>query len=297
MKSVRDIMSPIVFCLEDTSFLPEAAQSLRKHAITGAPVVTSEGEYVGVLSQTDINAQLAKTVDKSESFEQLMEGGLPEDLHSIQVRDIMTPEIFKISVDASLEELGQALLIAGVHRFLVADGEETVGLVTTTDLIHGFLSPEGSSVHAPKRPTRKPYLFETELDYEDGLVRMKGAYGSELDLEPSPEFGGSGRYASPEDLFVAAISSCLCLTFMEFAKRQNLKILNYTCRAIGRLEGDGVSLRFTRVDLYPKVQVVGTVEQTEKVLMQAKLRCLVGRSADVITVLHPTIDVETLQEI
>lgn len=297
MKTVRDIMSPVVFCLEDTAFLPEASQSLRNHSISGAPVVNSDNEYVGVLSQTDINSKIASLFEDDMSAERLLDQGVPADLQSVRVRDVMSDQILKVSAEASLEELGQALLVGGVHRLLVADGDEIVGLVSTTDLIHGFLSPEGEPGREPARPTPKPYLFETELTLDEGVVRLKSAFGSELALEPPPEFGGVGRHMSPEDLFVASISSCLCLTFNEFAKKARLNILEYKCRAIGRLEGDGVSQRFTRVDLYPRIKVAGSAERTEQVLTQAKLRCLVGRSSDVIAVLHPKIEEHPLQEI
>ncbi|MCA9780130.1 MAG: OsmC family protein, partial [Candidatus Eremiobacteraeota bacterium] len=78
-------------------------------------------------------------------------------------------------------------------------------------------------------------------------------------------------------------------TFKEFATKAGEKIEKMSCRAIGRLEGDGTGLRFSRVDLYPKITVSGSVEKAEKLLQQAKLRCLVGRSADVFVMLHPEI--------
>lgn len=296
MKTVREVMSPVVFCLQESAFLPEAAQSLRDHAISGAPVVDSEGQYVGVLSQTDVNSKIASVFESDMSVDRFLDMGIPTDLQSVMVKEIMTRRILKISADSSLEELGNALLVGGVHRLLVADGEEVIGLVTTTDLIHGLLSPEGAADREPARPSPKPYLFETELALDAGVVRLKSAFGSELTLEPPPEFGGTGRHMSPEDLFVAALSSCMCLTFQDLAKRARLNILSYKCRAIGRLEGDGVSQRFTRVDLYPKIVVDGSVERTEQVLAQAKLRCLVGRSSDVICVLHPKIEAGSLQE-
>ncbi len=296
MKTVKDVMSPVVFCLEESMLLPEAAQSLRDHTISGAPVINSDGHYVGVLSQTDVNSQIARAFEAEEDTGSFNCETVPAEFHSMRVGDIMTSQILKISSQASLEELGKALLVGGVHRLLVVEGEEIIGLVTTTDLIHGLLSPDGDSSREPVRPAPKPYLFETELVCDEGTVRLKSAFGPEITLEAPPEFGGSGRYMSPEDLFVASLSSCLCLTFHELAERAGLRILDYRCRAIGRLEGDGVSQRFTRVDLYPRIQVDGSVQRTEQVLGQAKLRCLVGRSSDVIAVLHPKIEERTFQE-
>lgn len=297
MKVVRDIMSPIVYCVEETSFLPEVAKVLKDKDITGVPVLDSDGQYVGVVSQTDINAKYAASLDVETSLQAGWTEGAFPDMDSIMVRDIMSRDVLRISADASLEELGRSLLVGGVHRLMVVEESEVVGIVSTTDLIHGFINPESDSNKGPTRPGRRPYLFETELEMGEESVQIRGSFGEEISLEPPPEFGGSGRYMSPEDLFVASISSCLCLTFKEFAKRANLKIHEFKCRAIGRLEGDGVSQRFTRVDLYPRIKVTGSINQVEQILSQAKLRCLVGRSSDVICVLHPKIETQPLQEI
>lgn len=290
MRTVREIMNPIVYCVSEEDYLPEASKGLKEHTVTGAPVVNRDGDYVGVLSQTDINRCLAGQLGDETSFQDILEGGIPADLSTTRVRDIMTKDILKVSAGATLEELGQALLIGGVHRLLVVDEGEVVGLVSTTDLIHGFLKPQDSVKDTPPRPKRKPYLFESEVVLDDSKVKVTAAGGSGLTLEPPPEFGGTGEHLSPEDLFVTSISSCLALTFREFASRKKLEVVSYACRAIGRLEGDGVSLRFTRVDLYPRVKVRGSAEEAERILTQAKLRCLVGRSSDVIAVLHPKIE-------
>ena len=171
---------------------------------------------------------------------------------------------------------------------MVSDGDEVIGLVSTTDLIHGFLSPEKPGEVVRAKP-HTPYLFETELRMDGNVLVMSGP-GDDLELEAPPEFGGSGTKFSPEDLFVASIGSCLCLTFKEFAAKAGETVKSMTCRAIGRLEGDGTGLRFSRVDLYPKVTITGSVDKAEKLMQQAKLRCLVGRSADVFVMLHSEIN-------
>ena len=288
MKTVRDIMNPVVICLEHSAFLPEAAQQLRERGISGAPVINADGDYVGLLSITDINSVMAQDMDDKDSMQKILEGDIPRDIASLQVKEVMTPHILRISANATLEELGQTLLIAGVHRLMVADNDEIIGLVSTTDLIHGFIHPDRTTDTAvPSRP-HTPYLFETELHLKGDTLTMSGP-GKDLELEPPPEFGGTGTRFSPEDLFVASIGSCLCLTFKEFMVKAGESVEKMSCRAIGRLEGDGTGLRFSRIDLYPKITVSGSVEKTEKILQQSKLRCLVGRSTDVFVMLHPEI--------
>lgn len=295
MRIVRDIMSPIVFCVEETASLPEAAQALHRRSISGAPVINDRGEYVGIVSQTDINARLAEAAADNQDKPPSVDDCSRSDIETALVRQIMSANLLKVSADATLEELGESLLIAGVHRMLVVDGGEVVGLVSTTDLIHGFLNPEGLVSRRPRRPTRKPYLFETELTFNEGVVRLNASSGSEILIEQPPEFGGQGRHATPEDLLVASLNSCLCLTFAEFARDAGLVVKEYNCRAIGRLEGDGVSLRFTRIDLYPQIIVDGALEKAEKVLDRARMQCLISRSTSIAAVVHPRIEVQSRQ--
>lgn len=289
MKTVRDIMSPVVYCVTETDFLGEAATALRRHSISGAPVVNERGNYVGFISLSDINARVAAVAGTSRQARDLIEDEFPVDIQSVQVREIMTPGLFKISAQESLEALGESLLLAGVHRLMVEDGGEVVGLVSTTDLIHGFLTLE-DRLKPSNRPGRKPYIFESELVLTEGLARVNSSFGREIVLEAPPEFGGSGSHNSPEDLFVASMSSCFALTFAELATKAGLRLLDYRCRAVGQLEGDGVSLRFTQVDFYPRVVVEGAKEQVLEVMERAKKRCLVNRSCDVVSVLHPQIE-------
>ena len=93
MKTVRDIMNPVVICLEHSAFLPEAAQQLRERGISGAPVINADGDYVGLLSITDINSVMARDMDDKESMQKILEGDIPRDIASLQVKEVMTPHI------------------------------------------------------------------------------------------------------------------------------------------------------------------------------------------------------------
>ena len=291
MKTVQEIMSPALISIDADQTLTQAASKLEENHISGAPVKDKNGNFTGVLSRSDIAFEVARRGRTDQTFDpDVLEAGIPDELNGVLVREVMTPHLLRISQSASLEELAHALLIAGVHRLLVVDSEdEVVGLVTTTDLIRSFL--EQSSINPnQERPKRRPYLFEIETDYRDGAVLARSSAGPELNLQPPVEFGGSGKDWTPEDLFVTSTASCLCLTFMEIAKRKNLLVESYEARAIGRLEGDGTTLRFRRIDLYPKIRVRGSEVTALRILEQAKLRCLVGRSSDVLVALHPKIE-------
>ena len=59
--------------------------------------------------------------------------------------------------------------------------------------------------------------------------------------------------ADPEDLLVAALSSCHMLSFLAIAAKKKLTVISYQDDAVGFLENDGGKLWITRVILRPKV--------------------------------------------
>jgi organic hydroperoxide reductase OsmC/OhrA len=62
--------------------------------------------------------------------------------------------------------------------------------------------------------------------------------------------GGDESKADPEALLVAAVSSCHMLWFLDFSRRERLRVASYEDDPEGTLSGD----RFTHVVLRPRVE-------------------------------------------
>ena len=71
-----------------------------------------------------------------------------------------------------------------------------------------------------------------------------------LAASSAPEFGGDADRADPEELFVASISACHMLWFLDFARRERLHVRSYSDEPEGLMDGR----RFTRVVLRPAVE-------------------------------------------
>jgi CBS domain-containing protein len=108
--------------------LTQAAELLERHHIHGLPVVDAFGGVVGVVSQTDMLR--ARTTD---------------DLWSrwpgLRVRHLMSSPALTISADADVAEAANRMELERVHRLVVVgpDGRSPVGVLSTTDLVHGML--------------------------------------------------------------------------------------------------------------------------------------------------------------
>src|SRR3569832_1084535 len=86
--------------------------------------------------------------------------------------------------------------------------------------------------------------FTYEAYPRNPAVSFKNGQES-LTASASPTFRGDGSKADPEDLLVAALSSCHMLSFLAIAAKKKITVLSYRDDAIGFLENDGGRLWMT----------------------------------------------------
>lgn len=92
----------------------------------------------------------------------------------------------------------------------------------------------------------------------------------------SPEWGGDPAQADPEGLFVASLSACHMLWFLDLARRERVRVRSYDDEAEGTMDGT----RFTRVVLRPRVAFEGEVEAAAiaELHERAHERCFIANS-------------------
>jgi len=127
----------------------------------------------------------------------------------------------------------------------------------------------------------RTYLFENTVYKESGkLTKTIFSGPGELEIGPAPEFNGKEGTLNPEEMFVAAINSCLLTTFFYFVGKSNIEILSYYSKAEGRLEKQANGFRFTNVEVRAKVtlQQENLAEKVRGLAALAEKYCLVSRS-------------------
>jgi predicted transcriptional regulator len=146
MRNVKDLMNPDIMTVTDEMTTEELARYLVEREISGAPVVDSQGHLIGVVSMTDIGRNLAEPSDLTSSrgssfyrddvdptLEDLGERYVEE--RPVTVRDVMTPAIHQVSVTASVAEVARIMVEQHIHRLVVTQGKEPVGIITSMDLL------------------------------------------------------------------------------------------------------------------------------------------------------------------
>lgn len=105
------------------------------------------------------------------------------------------------------------------------------------------------------------------------------------------EFGGPGKFWSPETLFVATVADCLILTFKAVSKASKLEWQELACHAEGILDKQDKEMKFVKIILSPRLTIEkgGNHERAVKVLEKAEKTCLVTNSLNCEIELKPEI--------
>lgn len=118
--------------------------------------------------------------------------------------------------------------------------------------------------------------------------------GTTLDAAAAPEYKGDASKANPEELLVAALSSCHMLSFLAIAARKRLTVDSYTDHARGSMsKNDKGKLWVSEVTLTPHVvfALPVTQETLDALHAQAHAECFIASSVKTaITIAARVID-------
>jgi predicted transcriptional regulator len=149
-RCVQDVMNPDIMTVADDMTTDELARYLTEREISGAPVVNSQGYLVGVVSMTDIGRHLAEPSEfassrRSEFYRDTDDDLLVEDFEprpleepAVAVRDVMTPVVHQVPANAPIAEAARIMVEQHIHRLVVTQAKEPVGIITSMDLLRAL---------------------------------------------------------------------------------------------------------------------------------------------------------------
>lgn len=192
MIRIRDIMSKNVIALTPEMTLRDALNVLLAHRVRGAPVL-SGAHVVGVVSTTDLldfvaepPSETSREEDESARRDEWVEGDaspsayfvdlwhqIDDDvserfrvnreegadvLASHTVGEAMTRNACSLSPTTPVDAAARYMRDQGIHRVLVQDGEELLGVVTTTDITNAV---------ADHRVGTRSFIFNRDFRVDD----------------------------------------------------------------------------------------------------------------------------------
>ncbi|MEA3560975.1 MAG: OsmC family protein [Candidatus Omnitrophota bacterium] len=127
----------------------------------------------------------------------------------------------------------------------------------------------------------KQFTYENSIKWQG---EKKGLLSSDskphIEVATPPEFKGHYGKWSPEDLFVGAVNCCIMTTFLYYAQRNNLNLLNYESKVCGMLEMQEGKLVFTQISVRPKIIVASPEDcrMAKEFIDKAENNCLISNS-------------------
>lgn len=145
------------------------------------------------------------------------------------------------------------------------------------------------------------HQYSTALSWEGSTGAGYRAYGREHDVQVSEEiltlsadaaFRGDASLPNPEQLLLAAASSCLLLSFLAVAARAGVDVVRYDDAATALMPMDEQPARITRVELTPRIAVRGAdVAHVVELLHEAHAGCYIANSLTAEAIIAPTVEV------
>lgn len=186
---VAEIMTTEVVTVSPTTSLKEVGEALIGRGISGIPVVSTNHEVLGVVSETDIlykerkhEARRARFFGRAASDEEELKLG------ARTAGEAMTMPALTIVADRPVSEAASMMLDRGVNRLPVVDHEgRLVGIVTRADLVRAFVRADEEILREIREHTLVEELWldadRFELKIQRGEVRIQGEVDSEYDAE------------------------------------------------------------------------------------------------------------------
>lgn len=120
MKTATDVMTKHVVDIEPTATVADAIAKMKEWNVSSLLVQRTEpSDTWGFMTQTDV-------------IEKVVARGLEP--ASVHVYEIMTKPVITVPPNCSLPECAALMARADIRRVLVFDGEEIVGIVSSTDI-------------------------------------------------------------------------------------------------------------------------------------------------------------------
>jgi CBS domain-containing protein len=115
MIPVKEVMTRNVITFKEDTPVDEIANTLSSKHITGAPVVTSDGLVVGIVSEVDVFSKKGAVA-----------------------RDIMSPHVISVSEEMGIDEAARLLVGERIRRVPVINRGKMVGLLSRSDVLDFF---------------------------------------------------------------------------------------------------------------------------------------------------------------
>ena len=167
----KDVMtSPVITVALDTP-VPDIAELLLTHRISGLPVVDQDGRAVGIISEGDLLRRVETGTDRPRArwLEMLVGRNVQAadflKTHGRCARDVMSRPVHSVSPNTEIAEIADLMEDKRIKRAPVLVDGRPVGIISRANLLHGLLG---------NRRTTASYGTPSDTTIRDALMEELG---------------------------------------------------------------------------------------------------------------------------
>ena len=139
----KDVMTKDVVVVQPKTPVIEIARILLERRISAVPVLDSNEELVGIVSEGDLMFRAENDTERTSWWLHLMstECELAREFvktHGTEAHHVMTKDVLTVSPETPLRDIARLLQKRHIKRVPVMDGPSLVGIVSRANLLHGL---------------------------------------------------------------------------------------------------------------------------------------------------------------
>ena len=141
--NIKEIMvQPVINVTEETT-LEQTAAKMLKNDISCVPVVNSEGDLSGIITESDFAAKEKYIPFSTFSAPQVLGHWLPidgiegiyESARNHTAKEIMTRSVITVEEDQTVEEAVEMMLEKDINRVVIIRDRKPIGIIARRDLL------------------------------------------------------------------------------------------------------------------------------------------------------------------
>ncbi len=190
---VRELMTESVVSVRPDAALREAASVLVEHGVSGLPVVSENGEVIGVLSEGDIVMKASGGTERNGFLTWLFDPDFAGEKVSAQTAgQAMSAPPITIAPNRTVHDAARLMIEESVNRLPVVEDGTLVGILTRSDIVRAFTRTDTElAAEITDDILRRTFWAEpgsVTVTVADGRVTLKGEVETDADKEMLPLF-------------------------------------------------------------------------------------------------------------
>lgn len=146
MMLVKEVMTRDIVTVTPDTDLQTLAEVFLRRDISGAPVVDTEGNFLGIVEEEgliikDKKVHLPTFLYILNGFIEIGEQKFEDEIQKMSattVAGIMEKEVATLSPDTPIEDVASLIVDRGLHYFPVIDKKKVIGVVTRKDIVRAI---------------------------------------------------------------------------------------------------------------------------------------------------------------